>query len=375
MYDCIIVGAGPAGGAAAYQLAKQGRSVLILEKAAMPRYKPCGGGVSPQIAKWFDFDFSPVVTLKIDALRFTFKGEDTVDTKLSVPEPIWVVDRGEFDAYLVKQAQQRGAELRDATAVQGIQWLGDRWQVNSSEGPLEAKYLIAADGTNGPMAKWLGFKGQKLREAIALEAPTPPPANAPIHFEFGMVKNGYIWSFPKPNGWSMGAATFRGGEGVDLKTPLTKYATALGIDVNTAQYHQHSLCLWDGDQKLHAQNALIVGEAAGIVDPMSAEGIRPSIYTGIKAAEAIDQALSGNPNALANYSETVAREWGADMAWAQKLAGVFYRVPGVAYKVGLKRPSVAERVGQILSGELRYSDVANRAIKRLTTGLIPGMGG
>jgi geranylgeranyl reductase family protein len=375
MYDCIIVGAGPAGGSAAYQLAKQGRSVLILEKEAMPRHKPCAGGVSPQIAKWFDFDFSPVVTLKIDALRFTFKGEDAVDSKLNVPEPIWVVDRGEFDTFLVKQAQQRGAELRDRTTVQGIQWAGDRWQVNTAEGLVEAKYLIAADGAKGPMATWLGFKPQKCREAIALDSQTVPPANAPIQFEFGMVKNGYIWSFPKPNGWSMGAATFRGSEGVDLKTPLTKYATALGIDVTAAQYQQQSLCLWDGDQKLHGQNALLAGEAAGIVDPMSAEGIRPSIYTGIKAAEAIDQALGGNASALANYSAIVAQEWGADMAWAQKLAGVFYRVPGVAYKVGLKRPSVAERVGQILSGELRYSDVANRAIKRLTTGLIPGMGG
>ena len=68
MFDCIVVGAGPAGASAAYELAKQGRSVLILEKSAFPRYKPCGGGVSPAIAKWFDFDFTPLQNVEINSL-------------------------------------------------------------------------------------------------------------------------------------------------------------------------------------------------------------------------------------------------------------------------------------------------------------------
>ena len=76
MFDCIVVGAGPAGGSAAYHLARQGRSVLIIEKDPLPRYKPCGGGVSPAIAKWFDFDFSPAISCKVDTLRYTWNLED-----------------------------------------------------------------------------------------------------------------------------------------------------------------------------------------------------------------------------------------------------------------------------------------------------------
>lgn len=64
-YDCIIVGAGPAGATAAYHLSKAGHSVLLLEAAQLPRYKPCGGGVSPQVADWFDFDFSPAISVKV----------------------------------------------------------------------------------------------------------------------------------------------------------------------------------------------------------------------------------------------------------------------------------------------------------------------
>jgi geranylgeranyl reductase family protein len=378
MYDCIIVGAGPAGGAAAYHLAKRGRSVLILEKESLPRYKPCGGGVSPQIAEWFDFDFSPVISLKIDTLRFTWKMGDPVDAKLTdAKEPIWLVRRDEFDHFLVQKAQGQGATLQDGTEVKGISWQGDRWQVTTAQGIVEGRYVVAADGAKGMMANWLGFKDRKRRLAGALEAEAPATIEGPqaVHFEFGMVKNGYIWNFPKADGYSIGVGTFRGGEQQDFKKVLTEYATMFGIDMKTAKQFGHPLCLWDGEQKLHTQNALLVGESACVVDPMTAEGIRPSIFSGVKAAEAIDGAIAGNANALAQYTEVINTEWGADMAWAQKLAGVFYRVPGVAYKVGIKRPSASEKMAKILCGELRYSDVAGRALKRLSSGLIPGMGG
>jgi len=378
MYDCIIVGAGPAGGSAAYHLAKKGRSLLILEKESLPRYKPCGGGVSPQIAQWFDFDFSPVISLKVSSLRFTWKMGDPVDAELENTEPIWLVRRDHFDHFLVQKSQEQGAELRDNTEVKGIAWKGDRWQVNTASGAVEGRYLVAADGAKGMMANWLGFKDRKRRLAGALEAEASAQITGPqaVHFEFGMVKNGYIWNFPKADGYSIGIGTFRGGDQKqDFKAILAEYATLFGIDMKTTKQYGHPLCLWDGNQKLHTQNALLVGESACIVDPMTAEGIRPSIYTGVKAAEAIDGAIAGNANALEEYTNIINAEWGEDMAWAQRLAGVFYRVPGVAYKVGIKRPSASEKMAKVLCGELRYADVANRALKRLSSGLIPGMGG
>ncbi|MEM9154705.1 MAG: FAD-dependent oxidoreductase, partial [Cyanobacteria bacterium P01_F01_bin.33] len=132
MLDCAIVGAGPAGGSAAYHLAKQGHSVAILEKETFPRYKPCGGGVSPIIAEWFDFDFSPAISLKVDTIRYTWKMDDAVEVQLQTPEPIWMVRREVFDRFLVEQAQGQGAELRDGTEVTGIAFKSDRWQVNTA---------------------------------------------------------------------------------------------------------------------------------------------------------------------------------------------------------------------------------------------------
>lgn len=375
-YDCIIVGAGPAGGSAAYHLAKRGRSVLVLEKESLPRYKPCGGGVSPQVAEWFDFDFSPAISLKVDTIRYTWKLEDAVEAKLENLEPIWMVRRDKFDHFLVQKAQEQGATLKDNTEVTGIRFESDRWQVDTASGSFSGRYLIAADGAKGPMAKWLGFKERKRRMGGALEAEAEVNVTDPgsVFFEFGMVKNGYIWNFPKADGYSIGIGTFRGGEPQDFRAILTEYAQSFGVELSKTRQYGHPLCLWDGDQVLHTQNAVLAGEAACVVDPMTAEGIRPSIFTGIKAAGAIDEALGGNLNALEQYTATIQEEWGKDMAWAQKLAGIFYRVPNIGYKLGVKRPSATQRMAQILCGKVSYGDVANRAIKRLSTGMIPGFG-
>ncbi len=375
MYDCIVVGAGPAGGSSAYHLAKRGRAVLVLEREALPRYKPCGGGVSPIVQTWFDFDFTPAISLIVKKIHYTWQMGDPQMVELETSESVWMVRRDVFDHYLIQQAQKLGAEVRDSTSVKGLEWKSDRWLVKTEHEVLEAKYLVAADGAKSMMAKWLGFRERKQRMAAALEVEAlAKPSSESINFDFGAVNNGYIWNFPKADGYSIGVGTFLGGDKQNLKEIAANYAQSFGIDLSTTKQYGHPLCLWDGDQTLHTQNAVLAGEAASIVDPFTAEGIRPSLLTGMLAAEAVDRALGGDAGALKDYTAKVQQEWGADMVWAQRIAQIFYRVPSFAYKIGVKRPAATKRMVKILCGEQRYRDVAGSAIKRLTKGLMPGMG-
>ncbi len=375
--NCIVVGAGPAGATAAYHLAKLGSSVLILDKATLPRYKPCGGGVSPAVAKWFDFDFRPVIDNKITTVRYTWKMGDAVESELKNVEPMWMVKRDKFDHFLVERALERGAQLKDNTEVKTVVFDGNCWQVMTDKGDFTASYLIAADGTKGSLAQTLGFESrpQFLGATLEIETEVTSDRQNTAQFDFGSLKNGYIWCFPKSNGYSLSAGYIRErkGKAEELKKQLTNYAGKFNIDTSNSQYSEYPMSLWLEDRPLHTRNALLVGEAAGIVDPLTGEGIRPAMFTGIEAAKAITNALKGDKDALETYTKTVQTEWGTELILAQRLAGLFYQFPKIAYKVGVKRPAAAQVMGKVLVGELGYRDITEQAMKKLKSSLLPGM--
>jgi len=376
MYDCIIVGAGPGGGSAAYHLARRGHSVLVLDKATLPRYKPCGGGVSPVVQQWFDFDFSPAISLKTAVNRYTWNGADPVEVDLDLAEPVWMVRRDVFDHFLIRQAQARGADLRDGTLVTGVTLEGDRARLATAAGEFVGRYLIAADGGRGPLARWLGFKQQRtLAGALEAEFPLPEQRDRRIWLEFGMVRSGYLWNFPKADGYSIGIGALRDRGAQNLRAILERYAQLFAVNWADATLSPHPISLWNGDQRLHVGNALLAGEAACVVDPFTAEGIRPSMFSGIKAAEAVAKALAGDAGAIARYSAVMAAEWGSEMRWAQRLSALFYRFPQVGYRVGVKRPSASRTFVKVLSGEARYAEIAERGLARLRSSLVPGRSG
>ena len=376
MFDCIVVGAGPAGASAAYQLAKKNHSVLVIEKAAFPRFKPCGGGVSPAIASWFDFDFTPVIKNTVSQVKYTFKMGDPAEIELQDVTPMWMVQRDEFDNFLMQQAMKQGAELKDNSEVTAIKLEGDTWQVSTSSGDFTAKYLIAADGAKGIVSGLLGFEPQQKVAAASLEVPgtVSDRRKQMAFFDFGSLKNGFMWCFPKADGYSFSGAFVRDTKGKpqEIHKQLIKYAEKFDLDLTNSKYVEHPLNLWDGDRPLHCQQAVVVGEAAGIVDPLIGEGIRPAMSTGIQAAVAIDRALAGEADALAQYTAAVKQEWGNNLAKAQFLAGLFFKAPKIAYKLGVKRPIAGQLMGKILCGELSYAEIAAKATSKLK--FVPGIG-
>jgi geranylgeranyl reductase family protein len=365
-FDCAIIGAGPAGASAAYRLAKAGRSVALIEKQTLPRHKTCGGGVSPQVQDWFDFDLGPTVSCRVSRLRCTLGGADPVEGDLPQTE-IWMVHRSHFDHFVVRKAAEAGAEVIEATEITDGEHRDDGWNLSHAGGGLRARFVIAADGAKGRSQRWLGLPAPRRAMAAALEAEIEHPMAEPVvHIDFGTIRGGYAWNFPKGDGQGLGAGAFKGSVPKNLRALLDRYCGAFDVRLSECFLTGHPVAVWDGHQRLHGRDCLLAGEAASVVDPFTAEGIRPSILSGLLAAEAVDAALAGDSSALPRYSDRIREEIGVDMAWARRVARLFYALPGPAYRRGVMREGAFGWVAELVSGRARYRDAARHVIQALS---------
>ncbi|MCP9928138.1 geranylgeranyl reductase family protein [Cyanobium sp. CH-040] len=380
-WDVIVVGAGAAGAAAALHLARAGRSVLVVDQARFPRAKPCGGGMAASVQAWFPCDLTPVVEAVIERVRFTWDLGDPVVAELPGEAPFWIVRRSRLDAFLLEQATAAGARFLGGAAVEAVQRHGERWRLTLAAGAdalpgggsLEAPGLVIADGSGSRLVAGLGLGPQRPRFAttvsVELEGEVADPATA--HFGFGLVPQGFCWAFPRQGGYSIGLGSFIGRPvdpalaRAEADAVLARLLPSLGFAVDAGQRTTSRLRVWDGHHPLHGEGVVVAGDAASLCDPFLAEGLRPALLSGCRAAAAMDLWLSGDAAALSHYSDGIRRAWGESMAWGRRIASVFYRVPRVGYQLGIKRPTAPQRIAQILSGEMGYGDIAQRAIRRL----------
>jgi geranylgeranyl reductase family protein len=373
MHDVIVVGAGAAGAASAYHLAARGHRVLILEAQSMPRRKPCGGGMAASVQRWFPFDLSPAVDQVIEQVRFTWCLDDPVTAVLPGDSPFWIVQRSRLDQFIAEQAVAAGAELVDAASVETMERDGDGWTVTAGGHRYSSRAVVVADGSKSRFASQLALGNPKPRfasaVAVEVEAAVSEPNTA--RFEFGLVKHGFCWAFPRQGGYSIGVGSFIGNTDVDADAVLAQLLPSLGLATDAGERIQSPLRVWDGHYPLHNTAGVVaVGDAASLCDPFLAEGLRPALLSGLRSAEALDRYLAADDTrqageALAGYSLAMRQQWGESMAWGRRIAQVFYRVPKVGYQIGIKRPTAPQRIAQILSGEMGYGDIAQRVIKRL----------
>lgn len=350
-YEVIIVGAGPASGCAAFHLASAGRRVLVLEKDRLPRYKACGGGLSAGLLAQFPFSFEPVVETCINQVTYAL-GKRTVSIALP-PGSICMVMRDRFDAYLLERS---GAEVRQEMFVRSVSEQTDRVVLETKSGEtFQSRYLIGADGANSTVARAVGLRRNRhMLAAIEAEVRAPPEVlkrfqNNPL-FVFGELRYGYLWVFPKAEHLSVGITALRPERG-QLQATLFRVMEEYGISLEGAELHGHPIPIYMRREPIATARTLLVGDAAGLVDPLTGEGIRFGIQSGRLAAEAI---LSGHAE---RYPHLVQRQIGFSHSLGAGLAYLFYRFPRLCFSLGVSNPFATGIFVDLLSNRADYLGV------------------
>ncbi|MEW1551072.1 geranylgeranyl reductase family protein [Streptomyces tsukubensis] len=386
VWDVVVVGAGPAGASAAYAAAVAGRRVLLLEKAELPRYKTCGGGIigpsRDSLPPGFELPFRD----RVHAVTFTLNGRLS-RTRRSKRMLFGLINRPEFDALLVEHAEKAGAVLRTGVAVSRVEQHGaavpDRRTVavvTTTGETVLAHAVVGADGSASRIGKHVGVKLDQVDLGLEAEIPVPESVAEDwagrVLIDWGPMPGSYGWVFPKGRTLTVGVIAARG-EGSATKRYLEDFIARLGLagfEPSVSSGHL-TRCRSD-DSPLSRGRVLVCGDAAGLLEPWTREGISFALRSGrlagewaVRIAEAHD-AVDARRQAL-NYAFAVKAGLGVEMAVGRRMLGVFERRPGLVHAAltGLRPAWRAftdiTRGSATLAGLVRGSGMARRALEAL----------
>jgi geranylgeranyl reductase family protein len=325
-YDAIVVGAGPSGSTAAYRLAAAGKDVLLLDRASFPRDKPCGGGVTERAVRLLPFSIEPVVedvATKVD-LRLGYGR--TIERGDGVPL-VYLTQRRRLDHFLAERAAGAGAEFRDGIRVIAVETGEEGVTVDAGRERFRASALIGADGANGLTARALGLGGNR-HVGVALEGNLSYSRagrdgyRGKIVLEFGVVPGGYAWVFPKTDHMNFGVGGW-GSEGPALRGHLERLCAAHGVSSDKLEdVRGYRLPLRSPSSTLARGRALVIGDAAGLIDPVSGDGMFEGFLSSLFASDAVLDLLDGRETGLEPYGPRLAERLSTHLwaSWGAKVA-------------------------------------------------------
>ncbi|WP_431783758.1 geranylgeranyl reductase family protein [Streptomyces chumphonensis] len=346
VWDVVVVGAGPAGASAAHAAAVAGRRVLLLEKARLPRYKTCGGGIIGPSRDALPPGFELPLQDRVHAVTFSLDGRFS-RTRRSRRMLFGLVNRPEFDQALVESAQKAGAELRTGVTVSRVEQHGpavpDRRTVAvvlSGGETVLARAVVGADGSASRIGAHVGVKMDQVDLGLEAEIPVPDTVAEDwagrVLIDWGPLPGSYGWVFPKGDTLTVGVISARG-EGAATKRYLEDFTARLGLaGFEPSVSSGHLTRCRAEDSPLTRGRVLVCGDAAGLLEPWTREGISYALRSGRLAGEwavriaGAGDAVEARRQAL-NYAFAIKSGLGVEMGVGRRMHQVFSRRPGLLH--------------------------------------------
>ena len=370
-FDLVILGAGPAGAAAAVAARHDGLSVALVDKARFPRAKLCGGLVTGRCAGHLSEVFGLQIGPELFETRrnFDFHIDGEPLARLDDVPPAHLTTRWDFDHALFRRALAAGAADRSGQRVARLDLAAGRVVLQSGE-TLRYGCLVGADGVQSRVAKALfGAPFDKGRIGFALEVEAPPvapDAETALRIDFAAADWGYGWVFPKRGSTTIGLGGLQA-RNPDMKAGLAAYLDRLGLGEGAA-VKGHFLPFGGYRSRPGRGNVLLAGDAAGFVDPITGEGIGHAVQSGALAGQAAAAAIrAGRPEtALARY-RTATRPIRTALRAARTLRPVIFAAPLRPFFTSTFRASrrLKRDYMHLLSGEADYPELLARTAVRL----------
>jgi geranylgeranyl reductase family protein len=370
IWDVVVVGAGPAGASAARVAAAAGCDVLLVERATLPRYKTCGGGIIGPSATSLPAGMTPSYRDRVRTMEFTHNGGRTRVKRADGPL-FGLVNRDVFDAALVDAAVASGAKLRDGVTVTGVERISaDLVELTVAGGePLRARAVVGADGSASRVARHVGVRCAQVDLGLEVEIPVPDGVaerwSGRVLIDWGPISGSYGWVFPKGDTLTVGVIAARG-NGDATRAYLAEFTERLGLaGYPPAISSGHLTRCRDIDSPLAAGRVLVAGDAAGLLEPWTREGISYALRSGTLAGgTAARLARAGHPDDLPtltdDYRRDISAGLGVEMAAGRRLLTAFSRRPNVFHTAVTTLPPAWRAFVRVTRGETTFAGVLKR---------------
>lgn len=371
VFDVAVIGSGPSGGMAAYELAKHGFSVAILDKETLPRYKTCGGGLVERGRKLIPFDISSAIEAEFYAVDTFFQKKNVkLTTKRETPI-ISMVMRDTFDFLIVEKAVENGAKLLQNHKVTAIE-LGEINQIQTENGIVQAKFIIAADGALSATAKMLGWKETRnvipaLEYEVEVSLADFERLSKDVRFDIDAVPGGYGWCFPKKNHLSIGVGVLRKSkDNLNLKAFYQAYLKTLGIDnIISEDAHGFVIPVSPRTDYFVKSKVFLTGDTAGFADPIVAEGLSNAILSGTLCAEALIESNLDETKSARLYLQKLNKNLLPELKTGVMIAKMFYESQTIRNMFITKYGQLfAEAMTDVFTGKRTYPADYKKALRK-----------